>query len=511
MEMISEYRSKRGIERRTYTDYLYADRHRDSRYEYHVTTKRQGYSFITCYSREVLSFKVLVAPFGVQVWISIMAFMVIVTMVVAIVFVTKEKHGCLEAISMAHLITVSIVLVNPTEISKKSWHWLAIRILLGNSILLFQIMSNAYLGTAITAISAPLESKSVTHFEQLAKPGCEWGNEKCHVARLKGFKKYVELIYNHVEVVWDRNKHDDAYYVGLGIKFDHDRNRTLETLRNHTIRGFDIDADFVLLPYSIEANVSKKKLTRNNFYKELETYLKRRVIDITKAFEYTNQRINTSSIHTLRLFDLLDPLHIQHPLLGNLSDMKYFENEWSIERALVQCGRTAIILDDIEAQWEIRYFRKHYAWLKFFKSQSSILTSEAGWDFSVQLNSVIPKIFGRLYTTGIVQLLEAWPHPVSKRRQNITRNVYALETQNKERVDAVKKIRLSGSIQTIFWIFLGLSLISLVEGLILEIRIQKQAWNCMLVFGAWLVNMYKYVAAIHVCNIWKALKSKLKL
>lgn len=203
-------------------------------------------------------------------------------------------------------------------------------------------------------------------------------------------------------------------------------------------------------------------------------------------------------METLRLIDLFDPWHIPHPFVGKLSNLKQIKNLWDKEYTLVQCGKTALILDDIEINMEMRYFEKHYSWIKFFKSESELLAAESGWSFRIYLesasgtkssrldkHSVAPKIFEKLYVAGIIQLLEAWPYLVSKSRKNITQKVHTLV--QRIRVENVKQISLVGNIQTIFWLYSALSLVSIIHILVVEIRIYIKLFNMLCTFCRWLL------------------------
>ncbi|OXA49618.1 hypothetical protein Fcan01_15869 [Folsomia candida] len=399
-------------------------------------------------SLEYLSFKAILKPFELEVWFMLVLTAQTMVAVLVVIFIIKLEWNCLESISLAQLVVISMMFEKPTEIKTKISKILEYKILFGFWMLLLQILTNSYIGLSVTSISAPLESKSVTRYEQLTKPGCQWNDMKCHMNRIKEFRQYINY--------WERaDVNDEAYwvdfYANLGMTFTFDRNRTLEALRNKSIRRFDINRDFVLLPYSIEENISKEKLTDNDFYYRLESYLTDMVSKFLTKFELGETLI--SSREPLKLFDLLDPWHIPHPVIGNLSDMKSIKYEWDTEHTIVQCGRTVLVLHENEIKSEMRYFEKHYPWLKFFESKSKLLTAELGWKFSIQGPSLSVKIFNKLYVAGIIQLLETWPRIASPKRLNITTKVHTLVERRKPE-DAVKKIMLGGNIQTIFWLYI---------------------------------------------------------
>ncbi|OXA46291.1 hypothetical protein Fcan01_19115 [Folsomia candida] len=82
-------RVRGNMTRKTYIEYISADEYRDPlsdlgqrQLEHYYTTIDQGFSFMTCYSREELSFKVLLKPFDVEIWT-----ILVVTLTTIVVFV----------------------------------------------------------------------------------------------------------------------------------------------------------------------------------------------------------------------------------------------------------------------------------------------------------------------------------------------------------------------------------------------------------------------------------------
>ncbi|OXA49341.1 hypothetical protein Fcan01_15871 [Folsomia candida] len=366
---------------------------------------------MTCYSRDELSFKAFLTPFEVEVWLTLVLIVQTIVAVFAAILITKLQWKCLKSISFAQLVVISMVLEKPTDLKPRIRKISEFRILFGFWMLLLQIFTNGYIGLSVTSISAPLESKSVTRFEQLTKPGCELNDLNCHIDRIKGFHQYITLITRHVGVTWQKAEiNDEAYwaefYAAYGETFTFDRNRTLEAVRDQSHRIFDDKTDFVLLPYSVEENISKRYVTVNDFYSRLYEYLDNTVTKFLRQFDLGEKIVLPDLRNILKLVDLLDPWHIPHPVIGNLSDMKYIKNEWDIEHAIVQCGRTALVLYETEIRSEMRYFEKHYPWLKFFKSKLKLLTTELGWKFDIRGPSLSFKVFGRLHVAGIIQLLE---------------------------------------------------------------------------------------------------------
>lgn len=486
-------RMRRGPERKTYTEFVFADSIKEDGQApmLYYTTISQGFSFMTCYSEQTLSFEMLLRPFDIEVWIVII--LSVLTIMVALVVVSIPHYNWMmcTAISFSHLFLISTMFERPTTVLRKLEVKTEFRVLTGIWVLVSIILTNAYLGLSITSISAPLESKSVTRFEQLAKPGCIWEDVKCHLDRIQVLDQYIYNVNYHIRVFWEKSQGSEAFWKDLyqeyGMVFPDDRNITLELVRNKSVRKFDVDKDYILLPYSIELNISKFVLSDNSFYSALRNFNKNTAKDILKKCTPRCTRIDVYDLVKLRLFDLLDPWHIPNPMVGNLSDMRQLKDSWDIELQLIQCGRTALILGEYELQWENRYFKKHYPWLKFFVAKNPMFKVESGWKFNTNGIAITPIIFRKLYVAGIVQLLDTWPHRVTSRRKNITKKVHSIMGIGK--VDnPVKRISLDGSVQSIFWIYLILMITVALEYVVFEFNLLR----CMWINLCWIFRLLKF-------------------
>lgn len=426
---------------------------------------------MTCYSREELLFQILLKPFRMEVWIVLVSTFVIIGAVFVSILTNELKWGYLEAMSFAQLVVISIALEKPTDISIRIGRISAFKFLFLFFVLLVPVLTTGYLGLSITSISSPLESRSMTKFDQLTKTGCEVGNTDCYISRLTKYTKYTDALAWY----WIKSMRRFVYPSASWRSSIDDVIRSLEALRNTSVRGFDPDSDFVILPQSFEENVFNVLSDSGSaFVTTIYSKLGGNIDIILPKLEL-GEVPSPSLMEIFKLFDFIDPWHIPHPYYGNFTETRYLENEWDTELALVQCGRTALVLYDQEIDKELRYFERHYPWIKFFKSESSILSLESGWKFEIEGISVTPHIFGKLFTAGIIQLLEDWPHMMTPHRLNITARVKTL-VQHRER-EIVKKISLGGNIQTIFYIFFTSIFISIAEALIVEINIYQKLWH----------------------------------
>ncbi|OXA39966.1 hypothetical protein Fcan01_25302 [Folsomia candida] len=346
------YREHRGKEEYTYREYIFMNVYREEMQyapNLYVVTINQGFSFMTCFSREELSFKIFLKPFEPEVWIVLLLTIVVVGTVYVVILVSRLNWDWLQAVSFAQLAVISIVLERPVDVDRKIARISAFKFMIGFWALLYPILSNGYLGLIITSISSPLESRSVTQFYQLTKPGCDWGKTECLTRRINGFNKYFEALRQHLFTSWRRFVITDTYQADF-LKKIFDPNPHAERLRNQSIRRFDPTQDFVLIPYSFEENLFNKVFHgRSSFDTRVQSKVKT-IMDTSLPKLKLGHQISSESMDILRLLDLIDPWRVPHPFLGNLTETRYIENEWDLELALVQCGRTALVLDNREIE-----------------------------------------------------------------------------------------------------------------------------------------------------------------
>lgn len=144
----------------------------------------------------------------------------------------------------------------------------------------------------------------------------------------------------------------------------------------------------------------------------------------------------------------------------------------------------------------MKYFEKYYPWIRFFKSNESILRDESGWTIGSQWKPGIYDVFRRLNDAGIVLLLETWTRRVTKKRENITHFVHTM-IKKREKMGAVNKISLEGiqPIQTIFWLYAVLILGAICEWTIFEVKGYKVAWIWLTRMLRWIRRMWTLVKA----------------
>ncbi|OXA40885.1 hypothetical protein Fcan01_24252 [Folsomia candida] len=467
-------RRNRGNGKKTWTDYIFLDGSRKGlNYpKLFIATLTQGYAFMTCYSRNEFSFAILLKSFQPKVWIVFVLIFGTVVLLIATILRFNLGWSYLSAALFSPFLMVSTVFEKPTNLPRQLVGNLKFRVLFGVWMLLLIVLTNSYVGVNIKSISAPLEDKSVTRFEQLSMAGCTWNDIKCYVARFNNTSNYYNNIEDHngVLISYRTKELDPTFPTFIFMRnVSMDVSVMLGRIKNSSIRSFDEDNDFILFPYSIGYGTSIDSLVSNDFY---EIIKKNNLQTITVALSQINiyGKINETMRKKISLIDLLDPLHIPHYTIADLFPGKQvIRGAIDIEYDLVQCGRTVLISKDQDILWEMKYFEKYYPWIKFFKSNESILRDDSGWSIGLQYKSSIHEIFRKLNDAGIVTLLEMWTHGVTQKRENITRMVHNM-IQKREKIGPVNKIALDGSLQTIFWCYAVLIFGAMLEWSIIEVK-----------------------------------------
>ncbi|OXA42838.1 hypothetical protein Fcan01_22407 [Folsomia candida] len=411
--------------------------------------------------------------------------------VIGLILANNLSFGYVAAIMLSMLLYISTIFDRPITVPRKLGDNTHFRIIFGIWMLLLLILTNGYLGLSIKSITANLEAKSVSRFDQLTKPGCSLGNVKCYLDRLAGVGGYNTAVGKHRDVVMARKSSTPYSLLILQVLGSPtDSNVTLAMLANLSIRKFDDSQDFTLLSHSLDLDISKE--SGNSFLDDLKDHN-------ADVFGFIRQKIvmhgalSESVREEVLMLDLLDPVHLGHYHLDGLASSKIrINNEVDVEQSLISCARTVLVQSDSRITRELAYFEKWYPWIKFFRSSKSILRREIGWGFPRNGESIAYPIFRYLQEAGIVQLLENWQPLVDSRRENVTRVVQSgLKIKGKPAV--VKKVSLAGNIQIIFWLYLILNTVTILTMLKYEFGVQ--------------VRFYNYFKGMMRC-IWKFWKDK---
>lgn len=434
------------------------------------------------------SFDVLLKPFEPKVWLCFALISLLAMFFVGIILKYQLNWGYIESVIFSKVLFLSTIFDRPTAIPKKLENNTHFRILFGIWMMLLLILTNGYLGLSIKSISANLEAKSVTRFDQLAKPGCS--NVTCQLDRLSNLWMYYLCMQRHFSALLNWKTRLITGILGE-LLFPSNPNLTLAVLTNRTIRKFDDSQDFTILPYELDYDISKDMVGENKFLTNL------RDLNLGRSYYLYRQvkKFGAASVsQKLAMLDLLDPIHIALRNVGEFASSKIkIRTEVEIELALVTCGRTVLVQTDSEIRRELAYFDKQYPWIKFFRSEKSILKTLVGWSFSTTLKSVTYPIFQKLDKAGIVRLFENWSPRVNSRRENVTRIVHSM-INRKEKDPVVKKVSLTGNIQTVFWLYLVLNMASVFAMVNYEVRVQ--------------VRLYYFFHTV-ITYIWEFVRNKI--
>lgn len=144
-----------------------------------VPFSQSGFSYLTCYSYQELSFSMYLKPFTTEVWIIL--FVAFVATTLALILVKFPASPTKIPFAVASVLLGEDFPFNPPSRSQNSY-----RIVFGIWLLLVPtILTNTYIGKVIQDISMPLPRNIVNTFEDILKTNCSTLTE-C----VKEFKDY---------------------------------------------------------------------------------------------------------------------------------------------------------------------------------------------------------------------------------------------------------------------------------------------------------------------------------
>ncbi|OXA48623.1 hypothetical protein Fcan01_16378 [Folsomia candida] len=482
-------------------------------------TDYDGFSFLTCYSRQVkLSFKAFLQPFQPPLWIGLITTILCLTLYLALILKFKFGQTYASAFSVSQFFIVSTIFEKPIPLGlSEVRNSLQFRLVVGIWLVLFVNFTNSYLSLSITSLSAPLGTKSVKLFEQLTKPGCSFGPTKndCYLARLRKMELYLHTIFID-ELVWQKRQAEKARDEITGMEpfnyidifasvYQIDPNKTRELILTLTTRSFSEHDDFTLLPYPTLKNIADYNedvytLTASTFYDRLVTSIGMHLTD-------PNYVKVTTELQTV--IDLLDPLHITHPAWPTSKGKEISKNVTDVGQMLVsKCDKTVLVGKEVYISKEMMNFQKYYKSIQFFKSKEQILRQGTGWSFGTTNLESIPfsralNILRKLYEVGIIQMLEKFPTGWSHRRENGTLEKQSSNPAEKEVISSkISSIKIGGTIQAIFWIWILLIILSALIFSLFEFCpkfVSRYGWDGIL------LKLYKIGRVLCTKGGWKIL------
>ncbi|OXA49346.1 hypothetical protein Fcan01_15874 [Folsomia candida] len=283
-----------------------------------------SFRFLTCYSETELSFEFYVKPFQWQVWVSILLSILIIAGFLKV-------HDSLRTSFSAFFNVIGVLLEEAYSAPSTLWKSEPFRIVLISWLLMCIVLTNAYMGVAITDLSSPLKSKSLSTFSDLKTTTCQ---SICRCG--------AELGYN------------ETTYLGFsGALYK---------------RHFKVGTHFEWLS-KFEAALYPRLSHPENFqFGGVLRSIVARLLNIA-------QKVRENCSHKPKY--ILEQLHLLSmffPQKGYLPDLKNGKIPIisGIERSLISCGKIVFILNSNEIEAEYKFLQGSYKNLTFFKSEEAI-------------------------------------------------------------------------------------------------------------------------------------------
>jgi hypothetical protein len=371
------------------------------------------FSFLTCHVKETwIQFDTYIDPFDAGIWLCL-ALCPVITMVITVYFLRLRNMQAVDRFQL--LMIMYCPLLNlcysiPNPLSRAFWY----RIILGAWLLATIVLSNGYTGTAISGVISPLPANSITRFDELTSTRicnppeipCEW-----HII----WKKVGE---------WESEP---------------------------------VDGRFQIYSTLINDDMSTKEEWRNTkFGSQLE---KEFYEEMVSNYEEQEMKLTKLQIAMIPLVSRCSKMFVP----GAIPNFKADESDYvdflsRIEYEISKC-QDKVYVDPTEyVMEEFRYLKEHYKWKDFRVSSEKIFWHQSFLAVSAELGSPIPQKYRQLQAAGIEQYMaKQFRRRLYEKRIKNTRKIVA----DSDRPGNEEPVKLSGSIQTVFYIYSALTALSI--------------------------------------------------
>jgi hypothetical protein len=372
----------------------------------------ETFSFLTCHYQSKVDFSTYLTPFDVYIWFFILVTLTCVTMAF-VVFASVSKitpsfrSGFLFVVLSAAFGTSYSP---PSRIAKKFWYRFIAICWFGVTL----VLCNYYTSLAIAGVTSPLPKLSIYRFEQLTSfRHCR----KCTAS------DWLEFKFSR-----DNIPHDDLYDV-YSTPYDDD-----------TVQDYE----------SSESNFGHALKGIERAYEHFESYPNhKRVNDkvIMSAFEAA-------------MFSLMDrdpssffPKGLELQGSGTQRSVGFLNK---LEKEITQCDKRKVYVDPTQyVKAEYEYLSEQYHWLNFTLSHETVLWHQHFMVIFRDYGSGLQKIYRGLQESGILNHMnEYYRYVLYQGRRGYTQNVK--DTTDEQKKDPFQPSGMSGSIQTVFYIYLAM-------------------------------------------------------
>jgi hypothetical protein len=371
------------------------------------------FSFVTCHVKQKwIQFDTYIDPFDAGIWLGLVL-SPLITMGITVYYLHFRNMQAVDRFQL--LMIMYCPLLNlcywiPNPLSKAFWY----RIILVAWLLAAIVLSNCYTGTAISGVISPLPANSITRFDELTS------TRLCNPPEIPCKWHTVDAKLSE----WDSEPVDGLFQT-YSTPINDDMSRAFEW--ESTRFGSQLNEEF---------------------YKNLWNYYEKQGMKLTKF-----------QIAMMPLVSRSSKMFVPGPIPNFKTDETDLVDHLSrIEYEIIQ-GQGKVYVDPTEyAMEEFRYLKEHYKWKNFRVSSEKIFWHQRFLAVGAELGSPIPQKYRQLQAAGIEQYMNKQfrSRLYQKRIQN-TRKIVS----ESDRPESEEPVRLSGSIQTVFYIYCALTALSI--------------------------------------------------
>lgn len=371
-----------------------------------IFTEVGGYSFLTCYSESGITFGFYLTPFQPELWYALLAFGISLSLALSLYLHWRKIRTSFAP----WMYVLGGLLEDGIPLPGKLENSLVFRLVFGCWIIVGVLLSNCFNGIMITELNAPLQASKINNFKDLV---CDWQEWKYSYKEMK--KNYSN---SHCDF--------DEYFVRI--------ERWL-TGGNQTEYPYSSKNCFSLLSFPQKSSQIPEFfevlfITYINYKAGLPLFAKKMELQLLYELKlnlfHPNQRLFPKNS--------TDLLHLSH-------------SEWvaRVEKEVVECGKTAVVLPRKLANAENEYFSRNYPAATFYQGKNILQPEPHGIAFKNPGVSKIPVYYKSLIETGIYERLNTEHYA----RANFRRKRAG---KNKPLTD---KMKMDGCISTLFIICAG--------------------------------------------------------
>ncbi|OXA40840.1 hypothetical protein Fcan01_24174 [Folsomia candida] len=366
-----------------------------------ITIHTLGFAFISCYREEYLTFKFYITPFKLRLWVSLLISLITIIAITTVYlyafrFTNASLHIWLYVLAKTFEEGGNL----PGKLERNNF----LRLILGSWCLMSVILTNCYNGIMITELNAPLDSSHPTLFDHLF---CE------RISKNDTFKifKRAQYYYKKKPPLFVQGEKLPTYgYERIGwylamLSYLRDSTKKDSSPHNPEHKQIQFANPFAERECFHLLSLPNGYVSGYANIPEFLDHLFRYLIFQVQYMEYPD---TSASMNDMQLLDFFDPRHTHHPKgFQYLNRNQTFPQvQGSMERELVQCGKSVYISNSDVIEAEFNFITKQYPSKRFYKGKDIFEEVTYRWQILLEGMSNVPKYFKYLIESGIYRRLQ---------------------------------------------------------------------------------------------------------